>query len=652
MLERKLAGRFMRSRRHVKDKATRNGGLPENYEIREGQGDFIQEIDRALKRGEVFLGSAPCGIGKSLASILAVLSQLEENKLIICFRTRSQLHIYLKELKALSRNLSAVSFFSKQDMCPLQMRDNLSYFDFFEECKRLKENCESSAKPYCKFYLHNVKSKREADDLAMDCARRILSPDQAVRLMAGRGFCAYEALKGVLHRVKIFLGTYHYIFSPRIRQTLLKSLKADLSQIYLIADEAHNIPSFARELLSDRLTTTTVERALKETEAFEHESTSSVREYLTLLAEEIFQHAQQTLKSEELRQLRPQEISDFFVGRCGVSGLDAAATIQEYGEWVKEKRLELSSEKIRSYSYRIGVFMENFFENCGIQHIHLVSKDQKNRITLKVRNLDGREITNPVLRQVKGSILMSGFLSPPEVYRDLTLYESHSVHQVELDSPFPPENRLLLVARDVSSEFKRRTTKMLGKWKDYIEAVSNANEGNMAVFFTSYGLMHKVLPLLRMDRRTIIEKQRTKRDRMIEQLAKYHHNVVFGVMGGKFSEGIDYPNNILKCVIAVGLPYATWDIYQKALIDYYEQQFPGNGRTYAYSAPAVLRLIQTCGRVHRSAEDKGCIAILDNRVAQPNIKQQLPSYFQKELRIVNTPQDCAKQVRDFWGKRL
>jgi len=243
---------------------------------------------------------------------------------------------------------------------------------------------------------------------------------------------------------------------------------------------------------------------------------------------------------------------------------------------------------------------------------------------------------------------MSGFLSPPKVYRDLTLYEPHSVHQVEFDSPFPPKNRLILVAKNVSSEFKRRTSEMLGKWKDYIEAISNANEGNMAVFFTSYGLMHKVLPLIRVDRNPIVEKQRTKRDRMIEQLAKSHRNVVFGVMGGKFSEGIDYPNNTLKCVVAVGLPYATWDIYQKALINYCEEQFPLKGSTYAYSAPAVLRLIQTCGRVHRSAGDKGCIVILDSRVAQPNIKQQLPGYFQKEMKIVKTPQDCAKQIRNFW----
>jgi len=612
--------------------------------------EFIKEATKAIKNKEVFLGSAPCGIGKSLASLLAVLPQLEEDKLMICFRTRSQLHIYLKELRALSRDLSVASFFSKQYMCPLRIKVNLPYFDFFEECKRLKDNCESSTKPYCKFYWNNIRAKKQAEELALGCARKILAPKEAVRLMSRRGFCAYEALKRILHRVDFFLGTYHYVFNPKIRQTLLKSLGVDLSRVYLIIDEAHNLPTFARELLSDKLTRYAVERALKETERFEHEKLMSVREYLDILVEEVFQVAQQTLKSGELRRLNPQEIGDLFLNRSGVSGLEIARILQEYGEYVKEKRLEIGSERILSYIYRVGKFIETFLENDGTEYIHLVSKDQKSRIALEVRSFDGREMTNPVLRQVRGSILMSGFLSPPRVYRDLTLYEPNNACLKEFDPPFPPENRLILVARGVSSEFKRRNNEMLEKWGDYIEAISDANQGNIAVFFTSYGLMDRVFPLIKTDRKMIVEQQKTKRRDVIEQLTRSSDSLLFGVMGGKFSEGIDYPHNILTCVVAVGLPYATWDIYQKGLINYLEQHFPENGRTYAYLAPAILRLIQTCGRVHRSANDEGCIVILDGRVMRPDIRQYLPSYFKNEMKIIQTPAKCAEKISQFWLK--
>ncbi|MDH5419673.1 MAG: ATP-dependent DNA helicase [Candidatus Bathyarchaeota archaeon] len=634
----------------VRGKASELNRLPEDYEVRKEQMKFIEEASKAIKSNKVFLGSAPCGIGKSLGSLLAVLPQLGENKLFICFRTRSQLHIYLKELRALKRNLSAVSFFSKQDMCPLRIKGDLHYFDFLEECRRLKENCESSTKPYCRFYWNINRKKKETEELALQCARKILAPEETVRRMSKQGFCAYEALKRVLDRVDIFLGTYHYVFNPPVREALLKSFGVSLSNVYLIVDEAHNLPAFSRELLSDRLTQNTLEGALRETETFEHEVLPSVQEYLGVLNDEIFQRAQEALEEEELKQLDPQKVSDLFIDQSGVSGSEAAETLHEYGEHVSETRRELGYERIFSYSHRVGEFMENFFEKVATKYIHLIHRDWGDRIVLEVRSFDGREITNSVLQQTRGSILMSGFLSPPKVYRDLTLYDQSDVHLQEFDSPFPSENRLILAAEDVSSRFEKRTDKMLEKWKNYIEAISEANEGNMAVFFTSYGLMRTILPLIKNNRKKIVEQRKTKRDAVIEQLSRSDDNALFGVMGGKFSEGIDYPGNLLRCVVAVGLPYATWNVYQEALISYFNHQFPGKGRTYAYLTPAILRLIQTCGRVHRSATDKGCIVILDERVTRPSVKQQLPSYYQKEMKIALNPIDCAKKIRKFWEK--
>jgi len=644
----KRVGKAVKGR--IRGDASEKRWLPEGYEARKGQMEFIEEASETIIKNEVFLGSAPCGIGKSLASLLAVLPHLGENKLMICFRTRGQLHIYLKELKALGRNPSAVSFFSKQDMCPLYRKGGFSYFDFLDECRRLKENCESSTKPYCKFYWNLNRKKKEAEELALDCARKILAPGEAVMRMSRQGFCAYEALKRVLDRIDIFLGTYHYTFNPQVREALLKSFGVDLSNVYLIVDEAHNLPAFSRELLSDRLTQNTVEGALKEAETFEHEALSSVQEYLSVLNEEVFQRAQEALGKEDLKQLDPQEVSDLFFDQSGASGTEAAETLHEYGEHVRETRRELGYERIFSYNHRVGEFMENFFEKIGAKYIHLIQGDWKDRIVLEVRSFDGREITDPVLRQARGSILMSGFLSPPKVYRDLVLYDQDGVHLQEFDSPFPPENRLILAAGGVSSRFEKRTAKMLENWRDYIDAISKANQGNIAVFFTSYGLMHTILPLIKTHRKEIVEQRRTKRGEVMKQLTRSADNALFGVMGGKFSEGIDYPNNLLTCVIAVGLPYATWNVYQKALINYFNQQFLGKGRAYAYLTPAILRLIQTCGRVHRSATDKGCIAILDERVTHPSIKQQLPNYYQKEMKIVRNPIECAERIKKFWEK--
>jgi len=245
---------------------------------------------------------------------------------------------------------------------------------------------------------------------------------------------------------------------------------------------------------------------------------------------------------------------------------------------------------------------------------------------------------------------MSGFLSPPKVYRDLILRNQEDVHLREFDSPFPPENRLILAARDVSSRFEQRTDQMLKKWGKYIEAISITNKGNIAVFFTSYNLMNTILSHTDIDRRRIVEERKTRRSDVMQKLTRSTSNALFGVMGGKFSEGMDYPNNLLTCVVTVGLPYATWSVYQKALISYFDYQFPGNGRAYAYLTPAIFRLVQACGRVHRSAKDKGCIVMLDERVTRPDIRQLLPSYYQKEMKMVKNPMECGENITNFWKK--
>jgi DNA excision repair protein ERCC-2 len=492
--------------------------------------------------------------------------------------------------------------------------------------------------------------KRQAEELALNIARKILDPKEATRRMAKSGFCAYETLKRVLDKVQIFLGTYNYTFNPTVRKALLQSWGVDLTNIYLIVDEAHNIPTFARQLLSDRITQKTIENALKETENFEYKNLGDVQNYLKVLDNKIFRYVLKKLGNSSLQLLNSKDLADRIFEFSGVSSEKAAEILHEYGEYVREKRQELGYDKIFSYTHRVGDFIDNFFQKVGKKYVHLIQKDWRDRLYLEVRNLDGREITDQVLRQAKGSIVMSGFLSPPKVYRDLILRSQKGVHLREFDSPFPTENRLILTAGDVSTQFEKRTEKMLEKLADYIEVISLTNKGNVAVFFTSYNLMNAILSHTDIDRRMIVEKRKTRRNVVMQKLTRSKSNALFGVMGGKFSEGTDYPNNLLSCVVTVGLPYATWSVYQKALITYFDSQFLGKGRDYAYLTPAIFRLIQACGRVHRSAKDKGCIVMLDERVTRPNIKHLLPSYYQQELKIVTNSMECREKINNFWRK--
>ena len=345
-------------------------------------------------------------------------------------------------------------------------------------------------------------------------------------------------------------------------------------------------------------------------------------------------------------------LDNVFLKEHGMSGVEAAELLQDYGEVVKDIREKRGYNRIFSYNYRVGVFLSNFLEKRDDSYMHLAQKDRDSRALLEVRSLDGRNITQPVLGSVPGGILMSGSMSPAEVYRDLIFKKPEKVKVREFESPFPAENRLILLATDVSSKYDKRNNEMIQRWSRYIEAVFDENEGNVAVFNTSYRLMHRILGNINSDREIIVERYNTKRETVLRRLRASDNCALFGVMGGKLSEGVDYPGNLLTGVVAVGLPYATWDVYQRALINYYDNQYPGKGWLYAYVTPAILRILQTCGRVHRSAKDKGCLVILDQRVAQNHVSKLLPEYFQEEIKYINDPLEAGHFIKKFWNRQI
>ena len=174
----------------------------------------------------------------------------------------------------------------------------------------------------------------------MDCAQKILDPQTASFKLAKEGFCAYEALKMILSKVQVFLGTYHYTFNPPVRKSLLQSWGVDLSDVYLIVDEAHNISDFSRDLLSDRISPITLENALKETEKFEHANQGDVQDFLNVLDDEVFRYVQKEMGSSNLKLLDQKDLTQKFQEWSGASNEEVAKIFHEYGEYVKQVRQE------------------------------------------------------------------------------------------------------------------------------------------------------------------------------------------------------------------------------------------------------------------------------------------------------------------------
>ena len=94
--------------------------------------------------------------------------------------------------------------------------------------------------------------------------------------------------------------------------------------------------------------------------------------------------------------------------------------------------------------------------------------------------------------------------------------------------------------------------------------------------------------------------------------------------GGVFAEGVDYPGDVLKAVAVVSPCLPGLSLDQQLLKDYYQERFE-RGFEYSFVVPGMTRVVQAAGRLIRSPEDTGVIALFDQRFLHAPYRQYLPA---------------------------
>ena len=123
----------------------------------------------------------------------------------------------------------------------------------------------------------------------------------------------------------------------------------------------------------------------------------------------------------------------------------------------------------------------------------------------------------------------------------------------------------------------------------------------------------------------------------------------FCVMGGIFSEGIDLKrdNLIGAIIVGTGIPQVC---PERELL---KQYFDGRGESgfdYAYRYPGMNKVLQSAGRVIRTAEDVGIVVLLDERFLQPYYQSLFPMEWEVYERV--NAETIGRRVERFWDEWL
>ena len=191
-------------------------------------------------------------------------------------------------------------------------------------------------------------------------------------------------------------------------------------------------------------------------------------------------------------------------------------------------------------------------------------------------------------------------------------------------------------------------------------------EGRALFLFTSYRHMHDVYQRLR-DRLPyplLVQGQKPKRSLLTEFREKID-SVLFAT--NSFWQGIDVPGEALSCLIIDKLPFdVPDDPLTSARMEHLAQK--GGNSFFGYQVPrAVIQLKQGVGRLIRSSNDRGVIAIFDIRLLRKNYGQlfirslppcrlvhKMEEVMRFSFRRENPPVPPARAVRPAMppGKRL
>ncbi len=264
------------------------------------------------------------------------------------------------------------------------------------------------------------------------------------------------------------------------------------------------------------------------------------------------------------------------------------------------------------------------------------------------------------------TILFSATLLPIQYYKGL-LGGDETDYEVYAQSTFDPDKRGLYLADGVTTRYTERGKDQYSRIAGYIHEIVSAHSGRYMAFFPSYTFLNnvyeayadayiyedeafeneKIRVLIQNDRMTEAERE-TFLNEFSETGSESEEDkslLGFCVLGGIFSEGIDLQGDSLigSIIVGTGIPMVC---EENELIKKYFDDIDGEGMKYAYVYPGFNKVLQAAGRVIRTHEDTGIVALLDYRFGYSSYKELFPREW-KNIKKVNMT-SVGSELRRFW----
>ncbi len=591
---------------------------------RPGQMELIENVSEHFENETPLLIQAPTGLGKTAGVLYPAMKEaFARGQKVVYVTPKNTQHLVAENAVDLMVDQGAkvkrLTLTGKSKMC-------------------LKDEpiCNPRYCEYAKDYYKKLDENSLVEKLGK---QKSLSSKKLKKMGEEFQVCPFElSLEGIDH-ADVVIGDYNYVFSPR---SLIGRLSAPVLEMdespNLVIDEAHNLPSRAQDYFSPQISTR---------EIYDYKSR------FTILDSDFVEDAKEF--ADELIALislyrEGADTKKIVIDPAPFADLEKK--VRDFTISYLENDIEIKPEDpLLRFSNYCTDFVSGLELN-GPEFFQTYQRYQDNE-TLKVTCSDASEQLKLAYKEFKNTAAFSATLKPFHYYQELLGLPSTKTKTIEFSSPFKKENRKILMIPQISTKYKDRTGSV-PKICEVIQKVTDLKAGNYIALFPSFDFMIKVADRLTLSNFQILIQQKKMTPKLTESyLETLRENskptLLLGVQGGIFSEGVDYPGDMLIGAFIVGPALPTFDFEREQIKDYYGKRYGAeNAFDYAYVHPAMARAIQSAGRVIRTETDRGIIVLIDSRFLEESYSESMPNeWFEESPRELLSTQ-ILKDLKDFW----
>ena len=619
-----LLDKYYRWAEYLSEWSTKRGesvkGLEFPFEYRPGQKQLTADVYRTILRRKQLFVRAATGIGKTMSVVFPSVHALGagEADRIFYLTARTVAGTVANEAFDILRDkgvrIKTLSMTSKEKLC------------IFDEpvcdpevCERAKGHFDRVNDAVYELLTGGDGSRRE-DILAMAEKHRV---------------CPYEMQLDLASFCDAVICDYNYAFDPVASLKRFFAEGSAKEDMIFLVDEAHNLADRGREMFSASLYSADLAKAV----SLIKDKKSNVRKY-----------AKKALKildalNEECgnRAFAKIKIPDSFI----ISLMNLSGALDEY---LKDERDREKRKPFMELYFAVRFFLQ--IADAADDRYETVAMSTAAGFGVKYYCMDPSTDLQAVLDKGCAAVLFSATLQPIKYYKNLISLREDD-YAVYVPSPFSKEKRLIAIASDVSSLYKRRGKAEYEKIAAYIIKMADARRGNYMAFFPSYEMMDAVYDIFWMMRPegmdSIIQQKETTETQKEEFLAAFEHEgthlVGFCVLGGLYAEGIDLTGEKLigAAVVGTGIPGLSGE--RDLLAEHYSASGK-SGFDYAYRYPGMNKVRQAAGRVIRTADDIGVILPLDERFTNRENRELLPREW-NDAKVVSL-ESVDEVLENFW----